>query len=221
VQAAGSAFGHFMASLKKLPVERLRTILPNFHDATWRFAQFEEALQNALPARADFAKKWITTALSHQHFIHHYQQIIADLPIRTTHNDTKITNILFDKTTHEPLTIIDLDTVQAGTVLSEFGDMARTFCNSATEDEADITKIKFRADCFEALKTGFLAETRDILTDLEVENLAFGAKLTIYVQALRFLGDYLKGNVYYKVKYADHNLVRAINQLTLLEALKI
>jgi Ser/Thr protein kinase RdoA (MazF antagonist) len=219
VQAAGRAFGHFMASLKKLPVARLRTILPNFHDASWRFEQFEEALQQALPARAEVAKKWITIALSYQHLIAHYQHIIADLPLRTTHNDTKITNILFNNHTHEPLAIIDLDTVQAGTVLSEFGDMVRTFCNTASEDEPDTTKIKFRTDYFDALKIGFLKETHPILTNLEIENLDFGAKLTIYIQALRFLGDYLKGDVYYKIKYDDHNLVRAINQLVLLEGL--
>jgi aminoglycoside phosphotransferase (APT) family kinase protein len=216
VQAAGSAFGHFMASLKNLPVAKLQVILPNFHNATWRFEQFEAALQTALPARLKVAEKWVTTALSYQYLVVHYQKIIAELPLRTTHNDTKITNILFQKNTHQPLAIIDLDTVQAGTILSEFGDMVRTFCNTSTEDEANIHQIKFRADYFEALKTGFLSETASVLTPLEVESLRFGAQLTIYVQALRFLGDYLKGDVYYKVKYAAHNLVRAINQLVLL-----
>ncbi len=221
VQAAGQAFGHFMEALQHLKVEKLQTILPNFHNAAWRWAQFEDALKNAIPTRAELAKNAITSALSYQYLITHYQKIIADLPLRTTHNDTKITNILFDTNTHEPLAVIDLDTVQAGTVLSEFGDMVRTFCNTAAEDEADVTKIAFRKDYFDALKIGFLAETADILTDIEVENLLFGAKLTIYVQALRFLGDYLQGNVYYKVKYDNHNLVRTINQFTLLDQLVI
>jgi thiamine kinase-like enzyme len=217
VQAAGQAFGHFMAALQHLKVEKLQTILPNFHNAAWRWAQFEDALKNAIPTRAEAAKNAIAVALSYQYLITHYQKIIPDLPLRTTHNDTKITNILFDTNTHEPLAVIDLDTVQAGTVLSEFGDIVRTFCNTATEDEADTTKIAFRKDYFDALKIGFLAQTAGILTDVEVENLLFGAKLTIYVQAIRFLSDYLKADIYYKVKYDTHNLVRAVNQLTLLD----
>lgn len=140
------------------------------------------------------------------------------MPLRVTHNDTKISNLLFDKNTHKPLAIIDLDTLQYGTMLSEFGDMVRSYCSNVSEDEEIFEKISFRFDIFDALKEGFLSELAEILTPIEIENLDFGAKLTIFIQGIRFLSDFLNNDIYYKTKYNNHNLVRAKNQFALLKS---
>ncbi len=215
--AASQAFGHFFKALSDFPTHLIKTIIPRFHDATWRHEQYLEALKSVRPKRLIEAKSTIEIASQFQYLVEKYKDTIKEIPVRVTHNDTKISNILFDKNTHQPLAIIDLDTVQSGTILSEFGDMIRSFCNAANEDEQIADKITFRNTIFDALKKGFLAETSEILTSKEIASLDFGVKLTIYIQGLRFLTDFLSNDIYYKTKYTNHNLVRAKNQFILLE----
>ena len=219
--ASGKAFGHFFKTLSSLPVSNLETIIPQFHDASLRWKQFSDAMKNASEERLRAAQNEIIFCKKNIDLIEKYQQVISQIPLRATHNDTKITNIIFDKTTHKPLCIIDLDTLQAGTILSEFGDMVRTFCNTAEEDEAQEENINFRQDIYQALKEGFISETSEILSEIEIDLLPFAAKLTIFVQALRFLNDFLNHDIYYKIKYPTHNLVRAKNQITLLKKINI
>jgi Ser/Thr protein kinase RdoA (MazF antagonist) len=214
---AGQAFGHFFKALSDCPTDELQTIIPRFHDATWRQEQYHQALKNAKPKRFAEAQSAIAKVSQFQYLVEKYKNVIKEIPIRVTHNDTKISNILFDKNTHQPLAIIDLDTVQSGTVLSEFGDMIRSFCNASFEDEQLVDKIEFRNTIFDALKKGFLSETTEVLTQQEIALLDFGAKLTIFIQGLRFLTDFLNNDTYYKTKYTNHNLVRAKNQFILLE----
>jgi hypothetical protein len=217
---AGIAYGHFFKTLSTLEVEKLETIIPDFHNATLRWEQFEKSLKNAKTKRLEEAKELIDFCKKNQHYIEKYKEIIPKIPIRTTHNDTKITNILFDKNTHKPLAIIDLDTIQPGTILSEFGDMVRTFCNSGNEDEPNESKISFQENFFDALKKGFLSECGDFLEKIEIDSMVFGAKLTIFVQAMRFLTDYLNNDIYYKISFPKHNFYRAKNQITLLKKIK-
>jgi serine/threonine protein kinase len=219
--ASGKAFGHFFKTLSLLPVSKLETIIPQFHDATLRWEQFSNALKNADKKRFQEAQKEIAFCVQNIDLIAKYKQVISQIPLRATHNDTKITNILFDKNTHNPLCIIDLDTLQPGTILSEFGDMVRTFCNTATEDEQQIENINFQEDIYNALKTGFISETSEILSKIEINLLPFAAKLTIFVQALRFLTDFLNNDIYYKIKFSTHNLRRARNQIALLKQVNI
>ena len=218
--ASGKAFGHFFKTLSGLNVSYLETIIPQFHDATLRWEQFSKSMKNASKKRFQEAQSEIVFCVENIQLIEKYKQAVSQIPLRATHNDTKITNILFDKKTHNPLCIIDLDTVQPGTILSEFGDMVRTFCNSAEEDEHQEKNINFREDIYDALKKGFISETSEILTKNEIDLLPFAAKLTIFVQALRFLTDFLNNDIYYKIKFANHNLVRAKNQISLLKSMR-
>ncbi len=219
--ASGKAFGHFFKTLSSLRVSELETIIPQFHDASLRWEQFSDAMKNTSKERFQAAQNEINFCLANTNLVEKYRQTISQIPLRATHNDTKITNILFDKKTHNPLCIIDLDTLQAGTILSEFGDMVRTFCNTAEEDEVQEEKINFQKDIYDALKEGFLAETSEILSKIEINLLPFAAELTIFVQALRFLTDFLNNDIYYKIKYPTHNLVRAKNQITLLKKINV
>ena len=135
------------------------------------------------------------------------------LPLRVTHNDTKAGNVLFDKDTNKALAVIDLDTVMPGTILSDFGDMVRTFAPDREEDDPEA--VQLREDILDALTEGFLSQTADFLTETERKYLLYGAAWMTGEQALRFLTDWLAGDVYYKIQNPEHNLVRARNQLAL------
>jgi thiamine kinase-like enzyme len=139
----------------------------------------------------------------------------GNIPVRVTHNDTKINNVLFN---HERKAkcIIDLDTVMPGYIHYDFGDAIRTFTNTANEDETDLSKVSVNLQYFEAFSKGFLAETKEVLNSVEIENLAFSAKLMTFIIGLRFFTDYLDGDTYYKVQYPDHNLQRTRVQFKLL-----
>ena len=143
-----------------------------------------------------------------------------NIPLRVTHNDTKISNILFDKTTHQAACIIDLDTLQTSTLLADFGDMVRSYTCSYDEDFADAAQIQMRFSYFEALFLGFYKKINQKILEEEKMTLIYGAERTVFVQALRFMTDYLNNDVYYQTKYAEHNLVRAQNQLALFASIQ-
>ncbi len=217
---AAQAFGHHFALLSDLETTKIHTILPRFHDAAWRWEQFENALAKPQLGRATIAANEINIALKNKALITHYQDIIIKIPQRITHNDTKISNLLFDSKTHQPRVIIDLDTLQPSTILGEFGDMVRTYCPSCDEDETDWENIIFRKEIYDALVKGFWAEAEFVMTKEEKECLFFAGELTIFVQALRFLTDFLNGDTYYKIKYDTHNWARTKNQLRLLDKMQ-
>ena len=141
------------------------------------------------------------------------------MPLHAAHHDTKINNVLFDKTTKKAMAVIDWDTIMPGTVLSDFGDMVRTFTNAADEDEKDFSKVKMRQEIYVALTGGFLSEMGGLLTKEELAHLKDAGPWLTLMQAVRFLSDYLAGDVYYKTEYPGHNLVRAGNQLALFRSM--
>lgn len=209
---AAKAFGEYLNYLKNLDLNSLKTTIPNFHNGMLRLKKFEKVLKSAPEDRINLSLFEIHFIIEHQGIFKKIDEL--NLPLRVTHNDTKINNVLFDKTNEKAAAIIDLDTLMPGIVLSDFGDMVRTFTNSADEDEVDLTKVRMRKIILEALTEGFLSEMKD-LTTLEKDHLIDGAKWIILMQALRFLTDFLEGDIYYKTHYPNHNLVRAKNQIAL------
>jgi thiamine kinase-like enzyme len=171
-----------------------------------------------LPERIKKAEKYINDILEYQYLFKKINKI--KLPLRVVHHDTKISNVLFEKNKIKTVAVIDLDTVMPGIVLSDFGDMVRTFANAVDEDEPDIPKVEMRTDIYHAVKDGFLSELEGVLTEGEMKNLKFAGPWLTLMQAMRFLGDYLLGDIYYKTKYADHNLVRTKNQLALFRSMQ-
>ena len=139
----------------------------------------------------------------------------GSLPLRVTHNDTKLNNILMDAETNEARAVIDLDTIMPGSMLYDFGDSIRFGASSALEDEADLNKVFFRTDMFEAFAKGYITASNGTLTAHEIESLVMGAYIITFETGMRFLTDYLENDVYFKTSYADHNLVRARNQFKL------
>lgn len=215
---AARAFGTFARALDGLDASQLQTTIPGFHDGEKRLAHFLAVLKKAMPARLDEAKVEVEEILQNQLI---FKQIASlPLPRRAIHHDTKINNLLFDARSHRVVCVIDLDTVMPGIVLSDFGDLVRTSVSLADEDEADLTKVVMRHSIFRALHEGFLSEMGDLLTTAERDALPDAGPWLTLMQAVRFLGDYLEGDVYYKTQYPQHNLVRARNQLALFRAMK-
>jgi len=144
----------------------------------------------------------------------------GDIPERVTHNDTKLNNVMLDDKTGEGICVIDLDTVMPGLSLYDFGDLVRFGTNTAVEDETDFSKIDVSLPVFEAIVQGYVAGAGDILTEAEWDNLVFAGKLMTYEVGIRFLTDYLQGDIYFKIKRPGHNLVRARNQLRLVDRIE-
>ncbi len=214
---AAKAFGIFAKALDDIDISLLKTTIPSFHDGEKRMADFMFALKNAPSEKIAAAKKEIAEVLRQKAI---FKNVAAlKLPLRAIHHDTKINNLLFDKTTMKAAAIVDLDTVMPGIVLSDFGDIVRTFASTADEEEKDFSKVEMRTDIYEALSEGFLSEMGNLLTDTERQHLSLGGPWITLMQALRFLTDYLNGDVYYKTKYRTHNLARAKNQLTLFRSI--
>jgi len=215
--AAAFAFGEYGNYLKDFPVEELLDTIPDFHNTALRFDQFLETVEDAPFGQLILAEEPINQLLSYEYLLKDIGKLT--FPIRVTHNDTKINNILFDKTTGKAVCVIDLDTLMPGNLLYDFGDMVRTFTPALDENSDKFEEIFVRKNILTALTKGYLAGWSGALTQLETTHLIYGAQLTIFEQALRFLTDYLNGNIYYKVANEEQNLVRAKNQICLLESL--
>ncbi len=211
------AFGTFIAALSPLPHSNINTIIPNFHDGLYRFRQLQHAIPQAATKRLQLAKTAIQFILEEKTVFEHIAAL--HLPIRIVHNDTKANNILLDKDSLAAKCVIDLDTVMCGTLLSDFGDMVRTCCNSEAEDSKDFESIEMRSNIYQALEAGFLESLHTHITRLERENLLLGTKWIILEQATRFLTDFLENDHYYKTYYPTHNLIRAGNQIALYKSL--
>lgn len=215
----GAGFGKFQKMLSDFPADTLFETIKNFHDTPLRIEALKEAVKNDLAGRAASVQKEIDFALSRAHEMGAVVDGIADgsIPLRVTHNDTKINNILFDKNTLEAVCVIDLDTVMPGSALYDFGDALRYGASTAAEDETDLDKVTFSIEAFESFAKGFLEQTGDSLTEREVQLLAFSAKLMTYECGIRFLTDYLNGDTYFKIHRENHNLDRARNHIKLIE----
>ncbi|MBQ8525296.1 MAG: aminoglycoside phosphotransferase family protein [Clostridia bacterium] len=215
----GAGFGKFQRMLSDFPADTLYETIENFHNTPLRIEALKEAVKNDIAGRAASVQKEIDFALSRADEMSAVVDGIADgsIPLRVTHNDTKINNILFDKNTLEAVCVIDLDTVMPGSALYDFGDALRYGASTAAEDETDLSKVTFSIECFESFARGFLEQTGDSLTEREIELLAFSAKLMTYECGIRFLTDHLNGDTYFKIHRENHNLDRARNHIKLIE----
>ena len=217
---AARQFGKFTSLLASFPIGRLHLTLPDFHNLSLRYQQFEEALQHGNPVRIAATSSHIGTIRSFQDILHTFEGLRhhSGFRLRVTHHDTKISNVLFDQA-GKGLCVIDLDTVMPGYFISDLGDMMRTYLSPVSEEEKDMDRIAIREEYFQAIVRGYLSEMKDELSAAEMEHIVYAGKFMIYMQALRFLTDHLNDDRYYGAKYEGHNLVRAINQLTLLQRL--
>ncbi len=216
---AGKAFGDFQKKLADYPADTLCETIPNFHNTPSRYRDFLNAVEHcALPERLNEAEKEISFLLERRNLASLATDRLktGEIPLRVTHNDTKLNNILMDKQTGEGLCVIDLDTVMPGSLLYDFGDAIRFGANTAAEDEPDTSKVSLSTEKYSEFLNGFLEGIGDSITDTEKNLLPSGAALLTYEQAMRFLGDYLNGDTYFKVNYEKHNLVRAKAQIALL-----
>jgi hypothetical protein len=214
---AGISFGEFQNVLADFDGASLFETIENFHNTVSRFADFKKAVEENKSGRLHNVTQEVEFAVAREKDTHIFVDLIAEgkLPLRVTHNDTKLNNILFDNQTKEGICIIDLDTVMPGLSLYDFGDSIRFGANTAAEDEKDVSKVSLSLELYEAYVKGYLSSAKDALTDLEKELLPFGAKLMTYECGIRFLMDYLNGDVYFHTDYDDHNLVRARTQFAL------
>ncbi len=211
------AFGNFQKMLAEYPAEKLYETIPNFHNTPSRFRDFQKAVQEDKLGRAALAKEEIEFALAREKDTSVLTDLLQEgkLPLRVTHNDTKLNNILFDADSKKALCIIDLDTVMPGLSHYDFGDSIRFGASTGAEDETDLSKIELDLNLFEAFVKGFLEGCDGSLTTLEIETLPMGAKLMTYECGIRFLADYLDGDVYFKIHRDGHNLDRARTQFKL------
>jgi len=220
--AVATAFGEFQHALVDLPGPRLHVIIPGFHDTPGRYARFEQAVAADACRRVAAARSEIAALRDRARIAEVLQSLYAAgrIPERITHNDTKVSNVLFDDVTGHGVCVIDLDTLMPGLAPHDFGDMVRTATNSAAEDTADLGRIEMRLPVFAALCEGYLEATRGFLNATELEHLTIAAQVITFEQALRFLTDFLQGDTYYKTAHPDHNLQRTRAQLALLRSME-
>lgn len=211
------AFGNFQRMLADYPAAELHETIPNFHNTPSRFRDFQKAVQEDKAGKAENAMQEIAFAMEREKDTSVLLDLLAkgELPLRVTHNDTKLNNILFDADTKKALCIIDLDTVMPGLSHYDFGDSIRFGASTGAEDEKDLSKIQLDLELFETFTKGFLEGCKGSLTEKEIEMLPMGAKLMTYECGIRFLADYLKGDVYFKIHREGHNLDRARTQFKL------
>ncbi|MBO4897909.1 MAG: aminoglycoside phosphotransferase family protein [Clostridia bacterium] len=214
---AAKAFGVFQKRLAEFPADMLSEIIPDFHNTVKRFADFSEAVDKDIMGRAGGVLPEIEFALSRENIKNIITGAIdrGEIPLRVTHNDTKLNNVLFDKKTDEAICVVDLDTVMPGSLLYDFGDGIRYGASSAAEDEKDLTKVFCRLDYFEAFAKGFLEELGGVITEKEISLMPVSGQIIAYELGMRFLGDYLNGDVYFKTHYPAQNLDRARTQFKL------
>lgn len=211
------AFGSFQNRLKDFPAEKLYETIPNFHNTVDRYRQFKEAIEKDVAGRRKTIEKEIQFYLEREKDASKVLDAInsGEIPLRVTHNDTKLNNVLIDESTGEGVCVIDLDTVMPGSMLYDFGDSIRFGASTAAEDETDLSKVTMSLELFEQYTKGYIEELKDSITQKEIELLAFSAKLMTLECGVRFLTDYLNGDVYFHIHREHHNLDRSRTQLTL------
>ncbi len=221
VEEAGKLYGDFIIQAADLDMDKLVETLPDFHSIPFRYQQFDEALISAKEETKLKAKIDIEFVIKCRTEMHELSELKAKnkFPIRVTHNDAKLGNILFDKN-DKGLAVIDLDTVMLGIVAFDFGDSIRSICTTTAEDDTNLEATKINLEFYEAFCKGFAATTKHILTANEIKYLPLGAKTITFIMGLRILTDFLNNNIYYKVDYETHNLVRAKNQFKLVKSIQ-
>ncbi len=216
------AFGSFQKDLEDFPAKTLFETIPDFHNTPVRYENFLKSLEKNASGRADTALAEIEFVKSRKAFTNVLEDAFkkGELPKRVTHNDTKINNVMLDKDTREPVCVLDLDTVMAGYSVNDFGDSIRFGASTAAEDEKDLNKVHFDIGLFETYTRGFLKGCGGRLTESEIMLLPEGAKMMTLECGMRFLTDYIDGDIYFKTDYDDHNLVRCRTQFKLVEEME-
>lgn len=215
---AGRGFGEFQNALADFPAEQLSETIPNFHHTPKRYEAFLAAVERDAVGRAASVAEDIAFFAQRADMMRRIVDGLesGELPYRVTHNDTKMNNVLLDEQTDKAICVIDLDTVMPGSALYDYGDAIRYGACTATESETDLSQVRVNMELFEAFTKGFLEAVGDRLTQAEIDLLAVGAKIITCELAMRFLTDYLDGDVYFKTEYPTHNLDRAHTQMQLL-----
>ena len=216
---AARAFGNFQRQLSDYPADTLFETIPDFHNTEARYAAFEEALASDLAGRAAQIPEEIEVLRRYRPYASMIVERLADgrLPMRVTHNDTKLNNVMIDDLTGKGICVIDLDTVMPGSLLYDFGDSVRFAGNNGKEDDRDLSRVWLRSERYEEYVAGFLAGIGDSITAEELELLPESVLILTYELALRFMTDYLNGDLYFKTLSEDHNLVRTRAQIRLME----
>lgn len=219
---AAKAFGDFQKLLVDLPGERLVETIPNFHNTPKRFEKFEQVLAEDKFDRAKDVQPQIDFIMARKDDAYKLLDLNAKglIPERITHNDTKLNNVLLDVETEKATCVIDLDTSMPGLALYDFGDMIRTSTSPAAEDELDLSKVQVQMNMFEALVKGYLSTAAEFLTPTELDNLAFSGKLLTLECSIRFLTDYLEGDIYFRIHHEGHNVERCKTQHALVERIE-
>ena len=214
---AARGFGKFQKMLADFPADQLYETIEKFHDTPNRYRQFADALAQNRASRADSVRAEIEFALSHEKYADAITSAIADgsIPLRVTHNDTKLNNVLLDAKTRKAICVIDLDTVMPGSMLYDFGDALRFGASTGAEDETDLDKIHFDLEKFEVYTAAFLSELGDSITQKERELLPMSVLMMTLECGIRFLGDHLNGDVYFQIHRENHNLDRCRTQFKL------
>jgi hypothetical protein len=218
---AARAFGAFQAMLSDLPSEKLHEIIPDFHHTRKRLDVLRQAVKADSHGRAAQVQEEIDFALSRESLANSLLDLAEKgaMPVRITHNDTKLNNVMLDDQSGEGICVIDLDTVMPGLSLYDFGDMVRTATSPAAEDERDLSQVRARPEMFEALARGFLSTAGSFLNEAERSNMITAGKLMTYECGIRFLTDFLSGDTYFKIKREGHNLDRCRTQFQLVRSL--
>ena len=221
VYEAARGFAHFQNMMADLPLPRLHETIPYFHHTPMRYATLEEAAFLDIRGRAMEVLTEIEFVRKRRHLVAHLlnRYLRGQIPERITHNDTKINNALFDPQSKQCVAVVDLDTVMPGLALYDFGDLCRTTCNTADESEPDTDLVQFDIKMFEAAVSGYL-DTAHFLVNAEVQELAFSAWLLPFMVGIRFLTDYLQGDVYFKTHYPKQNIDRCRTQFKLVERME-
>ena len=217
---AARQFGEFTKLLSGFNTHQLKITIPDFHNLSLRYRQFEQSLNDGNIERIKEADRSIKDIKQHFDIVQEFEHIKANsaFKLRVTHHDTKISNVLFNDN-DKGLCVIDLDTVMPGYFISDIGDMLRTYLPNVSEEEKDLSTIEIREEIFKAIIGGYGREMKNELSAPEKEHFIYAGKFMIYMQAIRFLTDYFNNDIYYGAKYPDHNFIRANNQLVLLKKL--
>ncbi|HWJ90725.1 MAG TPA: aminoglycoside phosphotransferase family protein [Flavisolibacter sp.] len=218
---ASKQFGLFSQLLSGLPLQSLKTTLPGFHDLSMRYRQFEQACMDGNPARIRQVRTESDFLRQHVGIVSTFEKIRSSgrFKTRVAHHDTKISNVLFDQ--HDKgICVIDLDTIMPGYFISDVGDMFRTYLSPVSEEEQNFSKIEIRDDYFKAIVDGYLSKMAGELNHEELQHIVYAGVFMIYMQAIRFLADYMNDDRYYGAAYEEHNYNRAKNQITLLKRLQ-
>jgi Ser/Thr protein kinase RdoA (MazF antagonist) len=222
VYNAARAYGHFQRLLDDFPADQLYETIPDFHNTAKRFKAFIHSIEKDAHNRALKVKKAIDFVLRRAHEM----PVLVDLmvqgrvPIRVTHNDTKYNNVMIDHQTGAGVCVIDLDTVMPGSLLYDFGDAIRSITNTAAEDERDLSLVHFSLPTYEKYARGYVDATRQAITPVEFEHLPFSARLMTLECGMRFLTDYLDGDVYFRTKRENHNVDRCRTQFKLVREME-